>query len=150
MQFRLYFPLLNYIARFTFMGRFLQNFVLFPFLFLHLFIWMNKFLFPENNFLPRLVKKESYRSSHYIYVIVSALNTRSIKTHRRGSKVLIMLLIEQQFDAALCFFTTLYLIWPNFAPKRQHPLSFFVDFQWNMLGDSININNLCCNPVVLK
>ena len=50
----------------------------------------------------------------------------------------------------LCFFTTLYLIWPNFAPKREHPLSFFADFQWNMLGDSININNLCCNPVVLK
>ena len=50
----------------------------------------------------------------------------------------------------LCFFTTLYLIWPKFAPKRQHPLSFFVDFQWNMLWDSININNLCCNPVLLK
>ena len=82
------------------MGSFLQNFVVFLFLFLHLFIWMNKFLFPDNNFLPRLIKKESYRSPHYIYVIVSALNTRSIKTDRRGSEVLIMLLIKQQFDAA--------------------------------------------------
>ena len=33
---------------------------------------------------------------------------------------------------------------------RPHPLSFFVDFQLNMLGDSININSFCCNPVVLK
>ena len=45
-------------------------------------------------------------------------------------------------------------IGPNLAqilPQRPHPLSFF------LLGDSrclgiqlININNLCCNPVVLK
>lgn len=27
---------------------------------------------------------------------------------------------------------------------------FMVDFQQNMLGDSININSLNCNPVVLK
>ena len=27
---------------------------------------------------------------------------------------------------------------------------FFADFQWIMLGDSINMNNLCCNPAVLK
>ena len=36
-------------------------------------------------------------------------------------------------------------IGPNLAqilPQRQHPLSFFIDFQWNMLGDAININNL--------
>ena len=44
-------------------------------------------------------------------------------------------------------------IGPNLAkilPLRPHPLSFFVDVQWNMLGDSVNINNFCCNPVVLQ
>ena len=36
-------------------------------------------------------------------------------------------------------------------PQRPHPLHFLLaDFQWNMSGDSININNLCCNPAVLK
>ena len=29
-------------------------------------------------------------------------------------------------------------------------LFFFVDFQWNMFGGSININDFCCNPVVVK
>ena len=47
-----------------------------------------------------------------------------------------------------------YNIGPNLAqilPQIPHPLSFFfVDFQWNVLGDSVNINSLCCNPVVLK
>ena len=41
--------------------------------------------------------------------------------------------------------------WNKFLPQRPHPLYFFLtDFQWNMLGDSINITDLCCNPVVLK
>ena len=39
---------------------------------------------------------------------------------------------------------------PNFAPKTPPTLLFLADFQWKMLGDTININNLCCNPVVLK
>ena len=39
---------------------------------------------------------------------------------------------------------------PNFAPKTTRTLLFLADFQWNMLGDKININNLCCNPAVLK
>ena len=42
---------------------------------------------------------------------------------------------------------------PNLAlilPLRPHPLSFLANFQWNMLGDSININNFCCNPAILK
>ena len=43
---------------------------------------------------------------------------------------------------------------PNLAellPHRLHPLYFFLaDFQWNVQGDSIDINNLCCNPAVLK
>ena len=47
-----------------------------------------------------------------------------------------------------------HIIEPNLAqilPLRPHPLSyFFADFQLNMLGDSVLINNLCCNPVVLK
>ena len=42
---------------------------------------MNKFLFIENDFFPRLIKKE---------IFVVALNTRSIKAHRRSDvKVLI-------------------------------------------------------------
>ena len=58
--------------------------------------WMNKFLFTENNLLPRLIKQESCRSSHCIFQIVYALNTRSIKLLRRSVvKVLIMLLIKQ-------------------------------------------------------
>ena len=49
------------------------------------------------------------------------------------------------------FFTTLELIWLHFCPKdHTHFSFFFADFQWIMLGDSINMNNLCCNPVVLK
>ena len=45
------------------------------------------------------------------------------------------------------------LIWAKFCPYNQmHFLSFvvIVDFQWNMLQDSINIDKFCCNPVVLK
>ena len=40
-------------------------------------------------------------------------------------------------------------IWPK---DHTHFLFFFffADFQWNMLGDSININCLCCNTVILK
>ena len=59
---------------------------------------MNKFRLTENDFLPRLIKQESYRSSHCIFQSVYALNTRSIKTLRRIIvKVLITLLIKQQF-----------------------------------------------------
>ena len=43
-----------------------------------------------------------------------------------------------------CFFTTLNLIWPKFCPKTTPTFFLFSNFQWNMLGDSININNLCC------
>ena len=35
---------------------------------------------------------------------------------------------------------------PNFAPRTTPTLLFLADFQRNMLGDTININNLCCNP----
>ena len=39
------------------------------------------------------------------------------------------------------FFKTLGQFGPNFAP-RPHPLwFFFAGFQWNMLRDSINVNN---------
>ena len=55
----------------------------------------------------------------------------------------------------LCFFTTLDLNCPKFGPKITPTFFFFfffffADFQWNMLGDSININCLCCNTVILK
>ena len=46
------------------------------------------------------------------------------------------------------FFTTLDLIWPKFFPKTKH--TFFAGFQWSVLGDSIHINNINWNPVVLK
>ena len=39
------------------------------------------------------------------------------------------------------FFTTLGLIWPKFCPKTTTTLIFFACFQWNMLRDSIDINN---------
>ena len=39
------------------------------------------------------------------------------------------------------FFATLGLIWPKFCPKTTTTLIFLACFQWNMLGDSININN---------
>ena len=38
------------------------------------------------------------------------------------------------------FFTTLGLILPKFAPRPLPPY-FFAGFQWNMLKNSININN---------
>ena len=39
---------------------------------------------------------------------------------------------------------------PNFDLNTTPTLLFLADFQWDMLGDIININNLRCNPVVLK
>ena len=50
----------------------------------------------------------------------------------------------------LCFLTTLYKIWPRFCPTDHTHFTFLVDFQWNTLGDSITVNNLCCNPAVPK
>ena len=54
------------------------------FLFSHIFPWINKFLFTENNFLPRSIKQGSYSSPHCIFQSVYSLNTRSIKIHRRS------------------------------------------------------------------
>ena len=57
--------------------------------------------------------------------------------------------LKQHDNASFfAFFIKLDLIWPRFCLKSQHFLS--VDFQWNLLEDSININNFCCNPVFLK
>ena len=84
-QLRLYFSLLNSTGRFTFMESLIQ-----------MFPWMNKVLFTENNFLPRLIIQESFRSSHCIFQRVYTLNTRSINILRRSIvKVLITLLIKQ-------------------------------------------------------
>ena len=41
----------------------------------------------------------------------------------------------------LLFFATLDLIWLRFCPKTTPTLIFFAVFQWNMLGDAINIQN---------
>ena len=52
---KLYFSLLNSTRRFTFMESLLLS---------HMFPCMNKFLFTEDNFLPRLIKQESNSSPH--------------------------------------------------------------------------------------
>ena len=48
------------------------------------------------------------------------------------------------------FFTTLDLIWSKFFLKTTPTLISFARFQWNMLGNSIDIKNFNWNPVVLK
>ena len=54
-------------------------------------------------------------------------------------------------NASLFVFLTTDLILAQILPQRPHALYFFLaDFKWNMLGDSFNINNLCCNPLILK
>ena len=69
--------------------------VLFLFLLLLMFLWMSKFFFAESNFLPRLIKQESYSSPHCIFQRYYALNPRSIKILRRSVvKVSITLLIK--------------------------------------------------------
>ena len=40
--------------------------------------------------------------------------------------------------------------WAKFCPKTTPTLIFIAGFQWNMSGDSININNFNWNPVVKK
>ena len=61
---------------------------------------------------------------------------------------------KEPIDKASFFACFFHNIGPNLTqivPLKPHPLSFFfAEFQWNMLGDSIKINNFCCNPVVLK
>ena len=59
------------------------------------------------------------------------------KTHRNTSFLVYFITRLTKFD-------------PNFSPKTTPTLLFLADFQYNMLGDLININDLCCNPVVLK
>ena len=62
----------------------------------HIFSWMNKFLFTENNFLPRLINQEIYSSPGCSFQNVYGLNTRSVKLHRRRvAKVIFALLIKQ-------------------------------------------------------
>ena len=54
-------------------------------------------------------------------------------------------------NASLFVFLTTDLILAQILPQRPHALYFFLaDFKWNMLGDSFNITNLCCNPLILK
>ena len=50
-------------------GKFIIEFIIeFLFLLSHMFPWMNKFLITENIFLPRLIKQESCRSWHCIFL----------------------------------------------------------------------------------
>ena len=55
------------------------------------------------------------------------------------------ILLKCQF---LCFFRILDLSWPKCWLKGHTYFPFFADFQWNMLGDSINMNNLCLKKLV--
>ena len=58
---------------------------------------------------------------------------------------------KKTIDNAFFFtFLALDLIQPKFWNKTTPTLIFFAGFQWNMLGNSININNFNLNPVVLK
>ena len=45
----------NFFKKIYFHKSLLHNFV---YLLLHMFLWMNKFLFTENNFLPRLMNRK--------------------------------------------------------------------------------------------
>ena len=46
--------------------------------------------------------------------------------------------------------TSFFVFFTTLDPKDYTYFTFLADFQWNMLGDTIHINNLCCNPVILK
>ena len=63
---------------------------------INLFTPVNKFIFTENNFLPRLIKQESYSSLHCIFQSVYALNTRSIKINQRS--VVKEVWLDKKFD----------------------------------------------------
>ena len=55
-------------------GKFIIEFIIeFLFLLSHMFPWMNKFLITENIFLPRLIKQESCRSWHCIFLKILSL-----------------------------------------------------------------------------
>ena len=53
-----------------------------------------------------------------------------------------------EIPVSLFFFTTSELIWPKFGPKDHTHFAFFVWFPMKYVRGTININNLCCNPVV--
>ena len=55
-----------------------------------------------------------------------------------------------EIPVSLFFGTSMYQICPKFRSTDHTHFTFLAGFQWNMLGDSIDINNLSCNPEVLK
>ena len=57
---------------------------------------------------------------------------------------------KAHWQCQFLFSTTQDLILPKFCLKDHTHFMYFANFQWNMLGYSININNLCCNLVVMK
>ena len=70
-----------------------------------------------------------------------------------ASKYILHVKFEKKLIDNACFFTfftTLGLIWPRFCPKDTATLRFFAGFQWNMLKNSIDINNFNWNLVVPK
>ena len=73
-------------------------------------------------------------------------------TLRLTNKVKFLKIISffAMFNCFFTFFTTLDVIWPKLCPKTTPSLVFFAGFQWNMLVDSININNFNWNPLVPK
>ena len=60
---------------------------------------------------------------------------------------------KKPIDNACFFFYFFHNIGPNLGqilPQDHTHFDFFAGFQWNMLGDSIKINNFNWNPLVLK
>ena len=57
-------------------------------------------------------------------------------------------LMQNMKNTSILFFFSQHWTYfgPNFVPRTTPTLLFLADFQRNMLGDTININNLCCNP----
>ena len=103
-----------------------------------LFLIQNGQKFPSDMVFSIFVYWFSLRYFYYHYfVLVNVYLMQNIKNTP----------LKYQF---LSFFTTLDQIWPKFCLKDHTHVTFFADFQWNMLEDSISINKLCCNSVVLK
>ena len=108
--------------------------------------FLNQNLSFQSLFDPKLAKISPY-IIQIVFLANSAFNFYSgISTHYF---VLVNVYLMQNIKKTHCntSFSLFSHIVPNFAPQTTPNLLSLVDFQSHMLGDSININNLCCNPV---
>ena len=84
--------------------------MLFLFIFLHIFPGMNKFPFNENDFLSRLIKQENCSSPQCTFLSVYVLKKGCLRIHQRSVvKILITLLIKQQFHATYWLIINIFL-----------------------------------------